>query len=72
MASERLQETIRKLRRPTEPAVDLSPRTPFDAILAEQIRGLERQVDDLKGRLNGLILLVAGAVIVQVVLGLVR
>ncbi len=70
MASEELKKAIRKLRRPSEAGVDLSPRTPFDALLAEQIKGLERQVEELKGRVNGLMLLVAGAVIVQVVLNL--
>ena len=72
MASDDLKKAIRKLRNPADPAVDLSPRTTFDALLAEQIRGLERQEDELKGRVNGLLLLVAGVVIVQVVLGLVR
>jgi len=51
--------------------VDLSPQTPFDALLAERIRGLEHQVEELKGRVNGLIFLVAAAVIAQVVLNLV-
>ena len=71
MASEELKRAIRRLSRPSEPGVDLSPQTPFEALLAERIKGLERQVDELKGRVNGLIFLVAGAVIVQVVLNLV-
>ena len=70
MASDELKKAISKLKRPPEGNVDLSPRTPFDALLAERIRGLERQVDELKGRVNGFMLLVAGAVIVQVVLNL--
>ena len=70
MASEELKKAIEKLKRPPEGGVDLSPRTPFDALLAERIKGLERQVDELKGRVNGLMLLVAGAVIVQVILNL--
>ena len=32
---------------------------------------LEKQVDEVKGRIHGLMFLVAGAVIVQVVMGLV-
>ena len=70
MASKELKRAIRKLRRPPELPVDLSPRTPFEALLSERIKGLERQVDELKGRLNGLMLLVTGAVIIQMVLKL--
>ena len=72
MASEELKKAIRRLRKPSEPGVDLSPQTPFDALLAERIRGLEQQVEELKGRVNGLIFLVAAAVIAQVVLNLVE
>ncbi len=44
----------------------------FRAALEERLRNLERDVADLKGRLNGLIFVVLGAVITQVILKLVQ
>jgi hypothetical protein len=52
--------------------VDISPDSPFDALLEQRLKHLERQVEELKGRVNGLMLAVAGAVIVQIILGLLR
>lgn len=72
MGSEDLKKAIRGLRRPAPAGVDLSPRSPFDALLEARLKGLEQHVDELKGRVHGLIFLLAGAVIVQVVLSLFR
>ena len=58
-------------RRPARIAVDLSPGSPFEALLDARLMALEQQVDEVKGRIHGLMFLVAGAVIVQVVMGLV-
>lgn len=44
----------------------------FRAATEERLRSLEREVAEVKGRLNGLIFVVAGAVITQVVLKLVQ
>ena len=44
----------------------------FRAAVEERLRNLEREVGDLKSRLNGLIFLVLGTVITQVVLKLVQ
>ena len=44
----------------------------FRAIAEQRLRNLERDVGDLKGRLNGLIFLVLGTVITQVILKLVQ
>ncbi len=68
MSSEDLRNAIRKLRKPAPQGVDLSPRSPFDALLDQRLKGLERQVEELKGRVYGLMFLVVGAVIVQIVL----
>ena len=72
MSSEELKEEIRRLRRPSPAGVDLSPRATFDALLDTRLDGLERQVDELKGKVHGLMFLVAGAVMVQVVLSFFR
>lgn len=40
----------------------------FRAVVAERLRGLERDVAEVRARVNGLLFVVAGAVITQVVL----
>jgi hypothetical protein len=45
----------------------LSPGA-FRAVVDERLRNLERQLDEVKGRVNGLIFLLAGAVASQIVL----
>ena len=70
--SDELKEAIRNLRRRAQTGVDLSPRSPFDALLEERLKALERQVEELKGRVHGLMFLIAGAVVVQVVLSFFR
>ncbi len=42
----------------------------FRAVIVERLRNLERQLDEVKGRVNGLIFLLGGAVAVQFVLRL--
>ncbi len=60
--------------RPAQKAapLHLGPATAFDVLLQERINALERGLDEVKGRVNGLIFLVVGAVVAQVVLGLVK
>ena len=72
MPSEEMKEAAKRLRRDLWGGVDLSPRSAFDALLDARLNVLERQVDELKGRVNGLIFLVIAAVIVQIVIGLLN
>ena len=72
MSSEGLKEAIGKLRKPGAQGVDLSPKSPFDALLDARLKSLERQVDELKARVYGLMFLVTGAVVVQIVLSLFK
>jgi len=68
-----LERTIARLRRQpppdAEPVGQLSPGA-FRAVVDERLRNLERQLDEMKGRVNGLIFLLAGAVATQVILKL--
>ena len=72
-----LERTLARLRqsragRASEAApspLALSAAT-FRAVMDERLRNLERQLDEVKGRVNGLIILLAGAVAVQFVLRL--
>ena len=80
MATDRLQQTLRRLRKSAGPAgdraalpgeVDLGPGSTFEALLDQRMGSLESAVGELKDRVNGLIFLVVGAALVQVVLRLV-
>lgn len=44
----------------------------FRAAVDERLRSLERQLDEVKGRVNGLLFLLAGAVATQVILKLLE
>ena len=70
MESDPLKDALRRLRRPRPPEVDLSPVSTFDALLDQRLDHLERHVEELKTRINGLVFLVIGAVIAQVVLSI--
>ncbi len=52
------------------------PRRPgsaaFHAVVEERLRSLEKQLDEVKSRVNGLIFLIVGVVVTQVVLGLLK
>ena len=74
---EKLKETIKRLasgsRTVGSPArVDMSPGCAFGAVIEQRLKDMERNLADLKARLNGLIFLVVGAVLVEVVLRLMR
>ncbi len=59
-------------RRPAvvrEPVEHLSAGA-FRAVVDERLSSLERQLDELKGRINGLLFLVAGTVLAQVIIRL--
>ena len=79
MAAERLHRTLRRFRKRAEPVgaaamtreIDLGPGSTFEALLDQRMGALEAAVGELKERVNGLIFLVVGAALVQVVLRLV-
>ena len=68
MDSRDLKDAIRRLRRSRPGEVDLSPASTFDALLDQRLDHLERHVEELKKRINGLLFLVLAAVVAQVVL----
>ncbi|MBI1886339.1 MAG: hypothetical protein HYS09_08545 [Chloroflexi bacterium] len=73
MAS-RLEQAVTRFRRRAEAEEEALPQraAAFRAAVQERLRGLEREVADLKGRINGLLFLAAGAVLAQVVLKLLE
>ncbi|MBI4236543.1 MAG: hypothetical protein HY688_04230 [Chloroflexi bacterium] len=54
-------------RRPT-PQVLIAPGSAFEAVLEQRIASLEQRLDEVRSRVNGLIFLVLGTVLLQVVL----
>ena len=70
MLSETTTNDSQPPRRPTRRA--RSAGAAFQAVVEERLRSLEKQLDEVKGRVNGLIFLIIGVVITQVALGLVQ
>ena len=72
-----LERTLAKLRQRTTredertPAVRLSASA-FRAVVDERLRNLERQLDEVKARVHGLLFLLAGAVAAQLILRLLE
>ncbi len=61
----------RRRASPSRPAAGPSPDRPsFRTTVDLRLSNLERQLDELKGRINGLLFLLAGAVATQVILKL--
>jgi len=46
------------------------PTSPFEALLQERLRSVEAELVEVRSRVNGLMFLVAGAVLTQLVLRL--
>jgi hypothetical protein len=52
------------------PPLETMSAPAFRALVAERLRTLERDLAELRGRINGLLFVVAGAVVTQVLLRL--
>ncbi len=73
MASEDLKEAIRRLAKGAQaprPKVDMAPGCAYGALVGERLQALDKEIAEVKTRLNGLIFVVIGAVVVQIVLRL--
>ena len=71
----KLEEAIRRFRRRTDEDARVPARVSaakFRAATEERLRSLEREIAEVKARVNGLIFVVAGAAISQIVLNLIR
>ena len=80
-SAKKLKKTMRELwlkvrgskrtRASGEPTVDTSPGCAFGALLEERLKGMEGNIQELKGRINELIFLLVGVVLVEVIMRLV-
>jgi IS4 transposase len=72
----KLERALAQLRRRQQAAEkeDARPSNgdPFRAVVEERLRHLEQQLGELKGRVNGLIFLVAGTALTQVIIKLIQ
>lgn len=73
-ASGELREAVRTLLRPriapaAEP-LEAMTAPAFRSVVADRLRTLERDVAEVRSRVNGLLFVVAGAVVTQLVLRL--
>ena len=50
--------------------VDLAPGSAYEALTRQMVEALTGELDEIKGRLNGLLFMVAGAIVVDVALRL--
>jgi len=69
--TEALERAIARFRPRPAPSPDVAGRVSaaaFRAMTLERLRGVERDISELKTRVNGLIFVVIGAVLTQLVL----
>ena len=69
----RLREQLARLRDGPRGgrAVDLEPASAYEALTRQMVEGLAADLDEIKGRLNGLLWMVAGAIVLDVAIRLV-
>lgn len=67
-----LGRLLRKGRPSPRPLVDTAPGCAFGVIVGQRLQELEESLGEVKARLNGLIFLVVGAVLLEMVLRLMR
>lgn len=76
MGSRELKEVLAKLagprRKPSPSAPELAPGCAFGYVADQRLQALEANIREIKGRINGLIFVVVGAVAVEIILGLVK
>ena len=74
MGAEGIKSAIARLRRTKESrgqsGVHLLPESTFDAVLEMRLKELQRQMGEVKNRINGLFFFVMAAAIVQVAIRL--
>jgi hypothetical protein len=67
-----LAQFRRRQRAAQKEGTETSSDDPFRAVVEERLHHLEQQLDELKGRVNGLIFLVAGTALTQVIIKLIQ
>jgi hypothetical protein len=68
MAEAEVRERLRRLRRAE--SVELRPVSAYEAVTRQMVEGLADELKEIRGRLNGLLWMVAGAILIDVVMRL--
>ena len=67
---DRLKASVGRLRRRPPPPFEPSPSNPFEIVVAERLRAMQKELDQIRSRLNWLLCLIIGAATANVVLSL--
>jgi hypothetical protein len=65
-AEEELRLRLRRLR--SSEGIDLRPATAYEAVTRQMVEALGEELKEIRGRLNGLLFMLAGAIVVDIVL----
>ncbi|HKG24956.1 MAG TPA: hypothetical protein VKB09_04865 [Thermomicrobiales bacterium] len=66
MAEAEVRERLRRLR--TRSPVEMRPGSAYEAVTRQMVEGLADDLKEIRGRLNGLLWMVAAAILVDVVM----
>jgi hypothetical protein len=66
MAEAEVKERLQRLR--TRSSVELRPASAYEAVTRQMVEGLADELKEIRGRLNGLLWMVAGAILLDVVM----
>jgi len=77
-SSKKLGDSMRNLllklkdsmRKQGESSLDISPGCPFGAVVDERLKNMEQSIEELKGRINGLIFVLVGALALEIIVRL--
>lgn len=62
-----IRETLRPEPHHEYDAIDLRPATAFEAITRQMVESMAEELREIKGRLNSLIFMMIGAIILEIV-----
>jgi len=66
-----VRETVRRMReRSSSPGLEMRPGSAYEAVTRQMVEGLGEDLREIRGRLNGLLWMVAGAIVLDVVMRL--
>ena len=57
---------------PAPPALDVRPTNAFEVAVAERLKALEAELDQLRSRINWLLTVIVGAAITNIVIALLK
>lgn len=67
-----LKEAVQRMRNrprdPSSPSVEPRPVSAYEAVTRQMVEGLAEDLKEIRGRLNGLLWMVAGAIVLDVVM----